>query len=82
MRVRELIDFYLAVRTPGQLLGFDALFSQDLDALKSAVREHYGSQEAWLALPEDAELPGEIAGMAQDLMERYQAWNKTEDETE
>ncbi len=76
MRVQELIDFYLAIRTRGQLLGFDAVFSQKLDGLKGAIQTHYGSQEAWLALPEDAELPEEIARMAQDLIAEYQAWNR------
>ncbi len=78
MKVRELIDFYLAIRTPGRLLGFDSVFSGDLDALKSAIQTHYGSQEAWLALPEDADLPDEIAQIAQDLIEKYEAWNKEE----
>ncbi len=81
MRVQELIDFYLAIRTPGQLLGFDPVFSQKLDGLKGAIQTYYGSQEVWLALPEDTELPEEIAKMAQDLIEKYQAWNKGEDGT-
>lgn len=75
MKVRELIDFYLTIRTPGRPLGFDLVFSGDLDALKNAIQTHFGSQEAWLALAEDADLPGEIARMARDLIEKYEARN-------
>ena len=76
MKVRELIDFYLAIRPAGQLLGFGAVFEGDLNALKEAIRQHYGSQDAWLALPEDTDLPDEIARMAQDLLKKFDVWNR------
>lgn len=76
MKVRELIDFYLSIRTPGRLLGFDSIYEEELAALKRAIQEHYGDQEAWLAMPEDAELPDEVAGRARELMEKYEAWEK------
>ena len=78
MTVRELIDFYLNIRTPGNLLGFDSVFSQDLEALKQAIQNHYGEQEAWLALPEETELPEAIASHAGALVQEFRVWNTAE----
>ena len=36
MTVQELIDFYLSIRRPGGLLGFDSVFEEELEALKAA----------------------------------------------
>ena len=78
MTIRELIDFYLAIQSPGNLLGFDNVFSQDLEALKMAIQEQYGHQNTWLDLPEDTELPKKITDMAQTLVKQYDAWNAGE----
>ncbi|MCZ6635444.1 MAG: hypothetical protein O7G87_18750 [bacterium] len=78
MTVRELIDFYLNIRTPGNLLGFDSVFSQDLEALKQAIQNHYGEQKTWLSLPEETELPEAIASQADALLKKFKAWNATE----
>lgn len=79
MTVGELIDFTLSLRQPGALIGFDTLYGDRIEALKVAIKEHYGSEEAWLALPESAPLSDEIERMAQDLVKQYEAWKRGED---
>ncbi|MDA0746003.1 MAG: hypothetical protein O2954_05750 [bacterium] len=80
MTVQELIDFYLSIRRPGGLLGFDSVFEEELEALKAAIQAHYGDQEAWVQLPEDAELPEGITQRAEELVEKYEAWNRGADQ--
>ena len=72
MKVSELIDFYLSIRQPGQLIGFDSLFQEDLETLKLAIQDHYGDMESWLSLPEETELPAPIASKANDLLRKYE----------
>lgn len=74
MTIGELIDFYLAIRQPAALLGFADLYEDDIESLKQAIQEHYGSQEAWLALPESDPLPEDIDKQAKKLVEKYEDW--------
>lgn len=75
MTVGELIDFYLSVRHTGDLVGFDSLYEEDLALLKAKIQEFYGERETWLAMPEDAELPEEIAVHASDLVAKFRSWS-------
>lgn|GEM_PF-1304957 len=79
MTIGALIDFYLSVRQTGSLIGFDSLYEADLEALKQKIQAFYGDQEAWLALPEETELPEEIGKPALDLATRFRAWNESKD---
>lgn len=74
MTVGELIDFHLAIQQPGALIGFGQLYADRIDALKEAIQDHYGSQEAWFALPEDTTLPDAIDQRAVKLVELYEEW--------
>ncbi len=74
MTIGELIDFNLAIQQPGSLVGFADLFGEDTESLKAAIQEHYGSQEAWLLLPESTELPGEITRKAESLVQKFEDW--------
>ena len=74
MTIGDLIDFHLAIKAPGQLIGFDTLYGDELDTLKQKIQEIYGTQEAWLERSEKEELPEEIARMADDLVGKYKEW--------
>ena len=74
MTIGELIDFYLSIQQPGSLVGFADLYGDNIEALKASVQSHYGSQEAWLALPETDELPGEIEETAKRLIAKFEDW--------
>ena len=74
MRIRDLIDFHLAIRTPDSLLGFDSLYADDLERLKWKIQDYYGSRDAWLNRDEDEALPEEIEAPAAELMKRYEEW--------
>lgn len=74
MTIGALIDFYLSIRQPGSLVGFADIYEDDIEALKATIQEHYGSQEAWLALPESETLPEEIAEKAERLVKLYKEW--------
>ena len=75
MTVGELIDFYLSVRHTCDLVGFDSLYEEALALLKAKIQEFYGERETWLAMPEDAELPEEIAAHASDLVAKFRCWS-------
>jgi hypothetical protein len=74
LTIGALIDFYLSIQQPGSLVGFADLYGDDIEALKASIQSHYGSQEAWLALPEEEELPEEIAVRAGRLIGCYEDW--------
>ena len=74
MTIRELIDFHLSIQQPGSLLGFADLYGDEVEALKTAIQSHYGSQNAWLALPETDEVPPEIEKHANRLIKLYEDW--------
>ncbi len=76
MTIGELIDFNLAIQQPDSLVGFADLYSEDVELLKSAIQEHYGSQEAWLSLPESTELPDGINRKAESLVEKFEDWKR------
>lgn len=76
MTIGNLIDFYLKVRTTGQLLGFDSLYSGELEALKQKIQESYGTQKAWMDRSESEELPEDLARLADDLVEKYDIWRE------
>jgi hypothetical protein len=72
--IGELIDFHLAIQQPGLLIGFDQLFADQIAALKQTIQDHYGSQEAWFALPEDTALPEPVEQVAVELVKLYEDW--------
>jgi flagellar hook-associated protein FlgK len=74
LTIGELIDFNLAIQQPGSLVGFADLYSEDVESLKTAIQEHYGSQEAWLSLPESTELPDAVSRKAESLVEKFEEW--------
>ena len=74
MRICDLIDFYLAIRTPDQLLGFDSLYENELEELKRKIQEYYGTHEEWLSRDEKEELPEELSALAAVLVEKHEAW--------
>lgn len=74
MTIGELIDFYLSIQQPGNLVGFTDLYGDEIESLKEAIQTHYGSQEAWIALPEADELPEELAKRAERLAGSYKDW--------
>lgn len=74
MTIGELIDFHLSIQQPGPLVGFADLYGDEVEALKDAIQSHYGSQEAWLALPETEELPPEIEQRAKLLIKLFEDW--------
>jgi hypothetical protein len=74
MTIRHLIDFYLSIQLPGDLLGFDSLYAEELEGLKQKIQDHYGSQESWLERDEDEELPMEITEVAEGLIQKYSVW--------
>lgn len=76
MTVKELIDFHLSIQQPGALIGFSELYADRIDELKQAIQDHYGSQEAWLALSEDTELPDPIQSRASKLVRLYDDWKE------
>lgn len=76
MTIRDLIDFYLSVQTPGQVMGFDSLYADDLEALKRKIQEAYGSHDEWIARDEDEPLPPELDAAARDLVEKFEAWQE------
>jgi hypothetical protein len=75
LTVGELIDFYLSIRQKGDLLGFDSLYEADLEGLREKIQRFYGDRDAWLAMPEDTELPEEIGTPALDLVDKFSIWN-------
>ncbi len=76
LTVGELIDFHLAIQQPGALIGFDQLYADRIEALKQAIQEHYGSEEAWLSLPESSELPDSVEQHTRELVKLYEDWKK------
>ena len=76
MTIGELIDFYLSIQQPGSLVGFADLYGDDVEKLKAAIQSHYGSQEAWLKLPESDFLPKEIEEKAERLVSKFEDWKR------
>ena len=74
MTVGELIGFHLSIQQPGSLVGFTELYAEDIERLKSAIQDHYGSQEAWLSLPESEDLPEGVERLAKQLIELHTSW--------
>ena len=74
LTIGELIDFYLSIQQPGSLVGFADLYGDEVEALKDAIQSYYGSQEAWLALPETEELPLEVEQQAKVLIKLFEDW--------
>ena len=74
MTIGALIDFYLSIQQPGNLVGFADLYGDDIESLKASIQNHYGSQEMWSALPEEEDLPVEIAQRAERLIDCYEDW--------
>jgi hypothetical protein len=74
LTIGELIDFNLAIQQPGSLVGFADLYGEDIESLKAAIQDRYGSQEAWLLLPESTELPDAIGRKAESLVEKFEDW--------
>ena len=74
MTIGELIDFHLSIQQPGSLIGFADLYGDEVEALKAVIQSHYGSEKAWLDLPESEELPPEVEEKAKRLIELYEDW--------
>ena len=74
MTIGELINFHLSIQQPGSLIGFADLYGEEVEALKAVIQSHYGSQKAWLDLPETEKLPLEVEERAKRLMKLYEDW--------